>query len=430
MFKKRAPAKKKNDEDEDSITVSVPQDMEDIVVPAAATTTTTVTEASHQVSGRGVEGSIRNGPENRYVQPHQPWKPWDQDRTTNGRRMSQNSKIGTITPTQLASTTITASSLLTTTTSTATVATTATSKADSKSPGMMLNLSSMFSSNPSTPQQPQHVEAHLWNADIVLASPISPAVPRYIPAIAGNGANPRVHGSNSSGGASRLTSGWAVGATSMNRKSNDGSTGWRSLGQASPMAPSLSGLGSSDPGSRSRSPSISSSISSIITPPAISPPLNHHIGGLEKNQTKSAISFRASTASGYSNATDHIPQDSIQNGYLTSVNQELRNDSSTPSAIPTISNGSLSSRAVDGERRTSATYLGSAEGPGSGHDVYTNGKVAYNPPLMDADGSTYEYHDKNLEDRKKDRYQSHDHHRHDVRFSRYSQVLRDPKRVL
>ncbi|KAI1303524.1 hypothetical protein EDD11_005325 [Mortierella claussenii] len=94
---------------------------------------------------------------------------------------------------------------------------------------MMLNLTNMFSGsnssntsntnssnnsnssgntvNGSSSSQP--VEAQLWNADLPLTSPLSPAVPRYIPAVAGSGANRRI-GSDTTG---RLGYGWRVGGS-------------------------------------------------------------------------------------------------------------------------------------------------------------------------------------------------------------------------
>ncbi|KAF9206789.1 hypothetical protein BGZ49_001840 [Haplosporangium sp. Z 27] len=344
MFKKRAPAKKKVDEEE-AITVSVPQDFDSSTSEPNAGTSTSSSSAQRGDS----EDSVRNGIENRNVQPHQPWKPWDPPkRTMNGRRTSQNSKIGTLAPTLPSSTSTTTTTVTSTTT-------------DKKSPNGML---SMFSSNPSTPQQPQPKEAQLWNAESALVSPISPATPRYIPAIAGNAANSRTHGSNSSG---RLTSGWTVGAANASRRSNEGNIGLRSFGQVSDIS-SSPGSGT---GSRNRSPSISSTTTSIATSPTMSSPPNHYKSG---SQSKAA-------------------------GSLRPPNQHFQSGSSNLSSIPTMSNGSLKNRPVDGSQRKSSNYF------------------------ENAPDSNYGHRDEDLQDFKKDRSHSHGH-------GRYPAFFRDPKRVL
>ncbi|KAF9169460.1 hypothetical protein BGX21_011348 [Mortierella sp. AD011] len=388
MFKKRAPAKKKSDEDEDAITVSVPLDT-DIVSQTTTTTTTTITSTTTSHSSDGE--SARNGNENRHVQPHQPWKPWDsQKRSMNGRRTSQSSKISAIAATQPTS----APSAKTTLTS---------PTADTKSPSMMLNLSSMFSSTPSTPQQPQPVEAQLWNADITLASPISPAVPRYIPAIAGNGARSRTPGSNASGSNGRLASGWAVVAASTNRRSNDGNTGWRSFGQATPISPSSPGIGTAGSGTRTRSPSTSSTTSSILSTPSMSPPTNHHTGGIEKPHLKSSMSFRSASVS---------------------------TTTSTSSIIPTMSNESLNSRFLNGVRGKGVTSRGVAEDAEIAQEMYLNEKATHKSSSTYTNGSDYEDYDDDLRDRKKDRSRPRGHYRRGGNHSHYLEILRNPKRVL
>ncbi|KAF9543324.1 hypothetical protein EC957_000986 [Mortierella hygrophila] len=114
---------------------------------------------------------------------------------------------------------------------------------------MMLNLTGIFSANStangttttattnsatnSGSAQPQPaattaVEAQLWNADWV--EPVSPALPRYIPAIAGKGAG---MGPNPRTGGGRLNAGWGSGGGSvgmMGRKSGEGA-GWKTATQ-------------------------------------------------------------------------------------------------------------------------------------------------------------------------------------------------------
>ncbi|KAF9096272.1 hypothetical protein BGX23_011662 [Mortierella sp. AD031] len=88
------------------------------------------------------------------------------------------------------------------------------------------------------------VEAQLWNADWV--EPASPALPRYIPAIAGKGAvspNPRMAtlsaGTGGGAGGGRFNSGWSNGVgAGMGRKSGEGA-GWRTAGQGPTASSSL-----------------------------------------------------------------------------------------------------------------------------------------------------------------------------------------------
>lgn len=102
---------------------------------------------------------------------------------------------------------------------------------------MMLNLTGIFTTNSTANgtnttntgiAQPQPaaataVEAQLWNADWV--EPPSPALPRYIPAIAGKGAGMGVGSPNPRTGGGRLNAGWGSGNGSvgmMGRKSGEG----------------------------------------------------------------------------------------------------------------------------------------------------------------------------------------------------------------
>ncbi|KAG0333038.1 hypothetical protein BG004_001000 [Podila humilis] len=101
-----------------------------------------------------------------------------------------------------------------------------------KSPGM-LNLGGIFSSSTATSvattnitagsastNGPQHIEARLWNADLADLSPLSPAGPRYIPAVAGAGA---------AAGSRRMNFGGSRRSLEVQSSHNGG---FRSFGQA------------------------------------------------------------------------------------------------------------------------------------------------------------------------------------------------------
>ncbi|KAF9432122.1 hypothetical protein BGZ76_011245 [Entomortierella beljakovae] len=406
MFKKRAPRKKSVDEDD--ITVSVPQDLTDL----ESSPPTNTSSFSSKIPD---ETSTRKNAENHHTLPHQPWKPWDtQKKTMHGRRTSQNSKISSISST--ISATIPSSGTTTTTTTTTTLTTTATattSVSDSKSPGMMLNLANMFSSAPSTPQQTQHVEAQLWNADISLTSPISPATPRYIPAISGNAANTRVHGTGNNG---RLTSGWTTASASTSRKSNDGSAGWKSFGQATSMQSSSLGLGVAGSGTRTRSPSISSHSNSAITSPQISSPPDHN-GNFERPSNKTSMSFGSvMSTSGYGNIPNTVlTNDGRQNGQLAAGAE-----GNLP--ISSASNESLNARPYDGAPRKNTFSRGFKEDSNYPKD---GGKSSETFHQMRYSRQNHGYDDDELEDRKKDRNYGHSRY-----SSRIPSIFRDPKRIL
>ena len=85
------------------------------------------------------------------------------------------------------------------------------------------------------------VEAQLWNADWV--EPASPALPRYIPAIAGKGAGMGAGSPNlrmGGGGGGRLNAGWGSGGGSvgMGRKSGEGA-GWKTAPATTTSSPSF-----------------------------------------------------------------------------------------------------------------------------------------------------------------------------------------------
>ncbi|KAG0332414.1 hypothetical protein BG000_010029 [Podila horticola] len=223
MFKKRAPKAPivtpppQGDDDDDAtsptITVSIPQDALD----HQETPNRSHSTSSSRRSSIDVKHHVH--------QPPMPWKPWNPQKI-GGTGTSETSsdpevhKLAAI------------SSTATSTTSHVSGTGTRIGKGPNglKSPSMMLNIGGMFSSSstPTTPGTPgsassttsQPVEARLWNAELSDPSPLSPAVPRYIPAIAGSGAT----------GSRKMNFGGS-------RKSLEGygspNGGFRGLGQAS-----------------------------------------------------------------------------------------------------------------------------------------------------------------------------------------------------
>lgn len=191
MFKKRAPkapivvVPPQDDEDDGTssptITVSIPQDALD----HQETSNRSHSTSSSRRSSIDVKQAH---------QPPMPWKPWNPQKIggvgTTGASSDPEVHKSAI------STTATTSKL---TTSTSHVSGSEKGTNGLKSPSMMLNLSGMFSASSatsatsSTPGSAssttgQPVEARLWNADLSDPSPLSPAGPRYISAIAGSGA--------------------------------------------------------------------------------------------------------------------------------------------------------------------------------------------------------------------------------------------------
>ncbi|KAG0019794.1 hypothetical protein BGZ82_011769 [Podila clonocystis] len=194
MFKKRAPKAPivtpppQRDDDEEAtsptITVSIPQDALDRQeTPTRSHSTTSSRRSSIDVKHHA-------------HQPPMPWKPWNPQKIGVTGTGGASSDPGVHQLTAISSTTTST----TTSTSTSHVSGIGTGKGTNglKSPSMMLNISGMFSSSPTThtPGTPgsassttsQPVEARLWNAELSDPSPLSPAAPRYIPAIAGSGA--------------------------------------------------------------------------------------------------------------------------------------------------------------------------------------------------------------------------------------------------
>ncbi|KAG0211695.1 hypothetical protein BGX28_007589 [Mortierella sp. GBA30] len=238
MFKKRTPAKKSDDEDNEdaAITVSIPQDAFNLPSPTINGSRRDSAEKERTSFNSTRRSSIDT---KQLRQPHQPWKPWNpQKMTTHSTNRGSDVSTGTAFIASPALSTLSSPSSSSSTP-------TATKK---NSPGMMLNVSAMFSggsntatttttttttlasnstsagknktavNNSSTSQQQQQpVEAQLWNAEQPDSSPLSPAGPRYIPAIAGRGAAPRM--------------GFGTGLGRMNPRSGE-NTG-RSAGQSS-----------------------------------------------------------------------------------------------------------------------------------------------------------------------------------------------------
>ncbi|GJJ70232.1 hypothetical protein EMPS_02581 [Entomortierella parvispora] len=249
MFSKRAsPKKKKTDDDDDGdgeqsptvITVSIPQDAIDHNPTRANASTSNGhvngqgSSASSRRSSFAVEASTRNTAHSKYpashnnnVQAHQPWKPWNPDGNLSGTsagsidRRRRSGSVHSPTSPQLSTLSSLSSSSppATTTSSSAVAAIMSSNKSPTipspSTPGfvsslqtnsLMLNLTGLFSGSttpssgpttavnggPSTGEtatQQQPVEARLWNADQPqLMSPplLSPAGPRYIPAVAGS----------------------------------------------------------------------------------------------------------------------------------------------------------------------------------------------------------------------------------------------------
>ncbi|KAF9380878.1 hypothetical protein CPB97_008091 [Podila verticillata] len=225
MFKKRAPKAPvvtpppQDDEDDETssptITVSIPQDALDLQE---------IPNRSHSASS-----SRRSSIDVKRVHPPpMPWKPWNPQ------------KIGGVGTTGASSDPEVHKSAISTTTATL-KATTSTSPVSGsgkganglKSPSMMLNLSGMFSASASTSTSStpgsassttgQPVEARLWNADLSDPSPLSPAAPRYIPAIAGSGAY----------GSRKMNFG---GSRKSLESYGSPNVGFRSFGQATPIS--------------------------------------------------------------------------------------------------------------------------------------------------------------------------------------------------
>ncbi|KAF9191142.1 hypothetical protein BGZ51_007723 [Haplosporangium sp. Z 767] len=206
MFKKRTPATKKKTDQEDEeptspiITVSIPQDAFESISLTHASKSSEDRGSSAKgpiTTGEGAGTDIqRDSLEAKHRHSHQPWKPWDPQRNA---RAAAN---GAATDAAL-STSPTLSTLSSVSSS---------STAPRKGPSTLLNLPAMLtgsskSGNLSVKQQSnskettktngsssphQPIEAQLWNADRAELSPLSPAGPRYIPAIAGKGANPGI----------------------------------------------------------------------------------------------------------------------------------------------------------------------------------------------------------------------------------------------
>ncbi|ORZ05706.1 glycosyl-transferase for dystroglycan-domain-containing protein [Lobosporangium transversale] len=199
MFKRTPGSRKeKNNDDDEStsptITVSVPHDALEPPSPSRISEDSTYS------------GNHRSSSDRPKVQPHQPWKPWDPRKLTKtaSNRPHLHGAPDAAVPGVLSppSTVVSPSD---------------TSK---KAQSMMLKLPGIFSSgNPNTSgkthlhgsssknQQQQPIEARLWNADLTVTSPLSPAGPRYISAIAGRGASRKI-GNDSTG---RFTSTWRGG---------------------------------------------------------------------------------------------------------------------------------------------------------------------------------------------------------------------------
>lgn len=223
MFKKRAPKAPivtpppQGDDDDDAtsptITVSIPQDALD----HQETPNRSHSTSSSRRSSIDVKHHVH--------QPPMPWKPW------NPQKIEVTGTSGTSSDPEVHRLAA-ISSTATSTTSHVSGTGTRIGKGTNglKSPSMMLNIGGMFSSSsttttPGTPGSAssttsQPVEARLWNAELSDPSPLSPAVPRYIPAIAGSGAT----------GSRKMNFGGS-------RKSLEGygspNGGFRGLGQAS-----------------------------------------------------------------------------------------------------------------------------------------------------------------------------------------------------
>ncbi|KAG0360464.1 hypothetical protein BC939DRAFT_507677 [Gamsiella multidivaricata] len=401
MFKKRSQKdKKKNQDDNDqndddnAITISVPQDAFE---PSSL--------SNNQPSARTSEDS--SSIERRHVQPHQPWKPWDPQKLARRDNRPSPTSTSTAATTPVpppASPSSTSSSSLNTPTATKT-----------KSPSMALNLSNMFSSSGGTidtassqqqQKQQQPIEAQLWNADLTVTSPLSPAGPRYIPAIAGSGA---AHPKAGAGSMSRLTSGWGIGFASdqkhqQHRHQNDGST-WRSFGQASAASSPAATEQSNFP----RTPTSATFMNSQT--------LASYQG--ERVYSRSAMSFRSKD--GYISNADG---NSVQSSIIPAMSSPTLN-------IP----NSINSRSdMDGLKSNEGLQKKIARGVDDGvqdtqwiHNKDTRDSLAY----MNGSGYDHGYRDEELQGQKKDRLVRLGHRgQHNGSGSHYPLLFTDPKRVL
>ncbi|KAG9071470.1 hypothetical protein KI688_005682 [Linnemannia hyalina] len=304
MFKKRSPPSKKpdanntnnnnNDDNDDNsassptITVSVPHDVFDQTTPTSTSSTTTTARRSEErqwnrtttttttTSSSSRRSSYERSPflpQNQQQQGFKAWNPQQQQQqqqgggsgvgVESGSGLGMTAGAGGVgggaggsAGTNTGTGTTTSSPLLSTLSSSSSP-----SSSKSKSPaGMMLNLTGIFTTNSTangttttattnsatntSSAQPQPaaataVEAQLWNADWV--EPVSPALPRYIPAIAGKGAgmgpNPRTGG----GGGGRLNAGWGSGGGSvgmLSRKAGEGA-GWKTATATTASSPTF-----------------------------------------------------------------------------------------------------------------------------------------------------------------------------------------------